>query len=200
MEERQARDRLGRHRQPFRRDQLGSGNDDQLLARQKLMMQARPVRHAISQSDVYPAGKEVDDIVVGIEEDRDASVLGSECREIGNQPFGRQRGRQRDRDRAGVLIAADIANRIAEHGKGPTRHRMQPLAFARLLDAVRPAIEQGNAEVGFEKLDLPADRAMGHPKLVGRSAQVRLRGGNVEGLQGAQMPEGPAHYYQFFSQ
>jgi hypothetical protein len=49
---------------------------------------------------------------------------------------------------------------------------VQPLAFLRQAKSARLAVEQGDAEMVFQELDLPADRGLGDGKLFGRAGEV----------------------------
>ena len=74
MQKRQLSNFLRRHWQGLCRNQLRRCNDNQFFARDKFMMQVRPSGLTIPQRNIHTAGTEVDNVIVGIQEYRNAGV------------------------------------------------------------------------------------------------------------------------------
>ena len=60
-------------------------------------------------------------------------------------------------------------------------------------EALALAIEQLDAELGLERLDLVADRALGDEQLLGRAGEALVPRRGLEGLQGVQRRKALPH-------
>ncbi len=61
------------------------------------------------------------------------------------------------------------------------------------LDAAIAAPEQRHAKVGFQRLDLPADGAMGEVQFAGGVGEAQALGRDLEGRQRLQRRQAAAH-------
>ena len=61
------------------------------------------------------------------------------------------------------------------------------------------AFKQRQAELRFERLDVPAYGAVGHAKLVGRSGEAGMAPGSLEGLQRIQRRQAAQHVSDFLT-
>ena len=56
-----------------------------------------------------------------------------------------------------------------------------------------PALEQSDAQLRLERLDLMADRALGDRQLVGRPGEARMARGRLEGAYGIEGRQAARH-------
>jgi hypothetical protein len=111
-------------------------------------------------------------------------VGGAELGDARHQPVGGEGDRRGDGEFAGAALAADVGGHVGDvlqaHRDGP----VQPLAFAREAQAPRLAVEQGDAEMVLEELDLAADRGLGDVELLRRAGEIGVPGRGLEHHQG----------------
>jgi hypothetical protein len=116
-----------------------------------------------------------------------------------NQPLRGERGRGGDGKRAGVVVRAQPAHRGLDAGERLGEARQQYARRGGQLDLPVEAAEQLHAEIGFERVDLMADRGRGHVELGGGLAEALQPGRGLERAQGAERRQVTVHSDELFS-
>ncbi len=189
---------IGRLAQPSSPgQQLWTAHREQLLRAELDRVEARPVAVAMADREIDFLARKIDMMQRCRNAQVDAGVRFGKMPEPVHQPFGGEVRRRADRQNTGILpleqpfgAERDPVERIADDGQ---------IVAARLGDdkALAFAVEQLDAKLGFERLDLMADRALRDVKLVGRARETLMPGGGLEGLQGIERWQARAHRTDF---
>jgi hypothetical protein len=175
------------------REQARRAHRLQRRAEQPLRAHARPVAEPVADPAVHPLARELDVARGGAEADLELRVQRLEAAEPARQPLGGDRGRGADGERAAEALlthplhAGDqLVERAAHRGqqKLPLVGQEQP--------TIEPA-EQLGAQVLLERLDLVADRGLGHEQLLGRLGEAQQARRGLEGAQRVQWRQAGRH-------
>ena len=128
---------------------------------------------------------EVDDGRTGVQPYRQSRIGHLERPQPGRQPLGRQGRQGGDRQHA-LIRLGHLGEGAAQHGHRLGRRPRQPLALFGRLDLARQAAEQAEAQPGLQRLDLPADRGLGHAEFLGRAREAVQAGRRLEHADGRQ--------------
>ena len=156
-------------------------------------MQPRPVPVTVPDRQVDVLAREVDVMQRRRHPELDLGKGLREAAEPVHQPLGGEVGRRADREHPRTLplqqplgAERDPVERVADHveifAAGLGDH--QPLALA---------IEKLEAELGFERLHLVADRALGDAELLRGPGEALVAGGGLEGPDGVQRRQPARH-------
>ena len=176
---------IGRLAQPAAPgQQFWTAHREQLFRAELDRVEARPVAVAMADREIDFLAREVDMMQGCRHAQVDVCVRFGKMPEPVHQPLGGEIRRRADGQDAGILpfeqplgAERDPVQRIADDGQ---------IVAARFGDdeALAFTVEQLDGELGFERLDLMADRSLRHAKLVGRPRETLMPRGGLEGLQG----------------
>ena len=159
---------------------------EHLVLQQRLDFEPGISPAAVADRDVEIAGAQIDDVVSRGNPHIDVRPALLEPVQPHDQPFGGKRGRGGDRQGAGVVMGAQPPDRGLYAGEGFRQSRQQYPCRGGQLDRTVEAVEQPDAEVLFQRMNLMADRGRGDVELVGGLAETGQPGGRFEGAQRAQ--------------
>ncbi len=123
-------------------------------------------------------------------------MLGFEAPEPRHQPFGGEGRGGRHRQSAAVFGRGEQRRRLRQAVEGLAQRGQGSLGAVGEQQPLRRTLEQRRADVFFQVLDLLADRAGGHGKLVRGPAEIHVTGRRFEGPQGVQWRK-PAAIHRF---
>ena len=106
--------------------------------------------------------------------------------EARQQPALQEFVRHAEVEHAADSFATDALDRAAQLFEPAADARQQLGALLGEGDGTRVTTEQGHADVGFERLDLRADRSSGDAELLGRRGEAQVRGDGLEDAQGVE--------------
>ena len=161
--------------------QVGRGADrPDFIVEQAFGIDTRPFAFAEADSEVNAGSCQVVDRGRGDETQFDFGMGGAETGEARHQPVGGESDAGCDGEFAWRAVAADVGGDVGDvlqtHGDGT----VQSGAFRRQFQPLGPPLEQGGAEMVFQRLDLPADGALGHLQLFGRPGEVQMPCSSLE--------------------
>ena len=175
------------------RQQFRAAHGKELLCTQADGIESRPVAVAVAYRKVDLLAREVDVMQRRGNPQVDAWMRLGKMAEPMHQPFGGEIRRSADGEDAGVLTLqkplgadGDTVQRVA-HDVEIVAARFrddEPLAFA---------IEELDGQLGFERFDLMAHRALRDAKLFGRARKALMPRCGLEGFQGIQWRQAWAH-------
>ena len=173
--------------------QAGTADRHGILPHQEMGLGARPARIARIDGGVELRVFEQERMGAGGHVDLQARPFGAQRRQARQQPAGgegRHHGQFQD---AAALVGHDRLGVPFERIQLPAH---QPaVAFPRVGQAHAPtrALEQRHADQGFQRRDLPADRALGQGQFLGGAGEAFVPRGGLEGLQGLGAGQSFAH-------
>src|SRR5262249_38931759 len=132
---------------------------------------------------IDPLAIEVDDVVVGGNEDVDLRMPLPKTRETRNEPKGRERLIRRDGERASALVSANAAHRLSELVQNDARRGVQRMPRARQPQLAVAALEQRRSELLLERRDLSRKRRLREEELLRRAGERQVARGGVETFQ-----------------
>ncbi|MNZ92550.1 hypothetical protein D3C78_1115780 [compost metagenome] len=129
---------------------------------------------------------QVEHLVASLHPYLNVAVATMEITQSRNQPEAGERGGGRQ---GYLLLVAGGAQRsqcLVQTGQAMMDLPVQLLARWRQRYALGTALEQQQAQVTFQALDLVRDGCCGHDQLIGRSLETAQTGGGLKGAQGGQ--------------
>jgi hypothetical protein len=140
--------------------------------------------------DVLPF--EIDRLMGGGDLHVDMPVQGVEARETGHEPADREGGRQLDAQGGLDRLLPQEPRLRLDLIEGSAQHSRIGRPFGRRLDAAALPVAQRDAEPALELVQVPADRALSHRKLLPGAGQAAVADRGLEGPESIERRE-PAH-------
>ena len=163
------------------------------LDQQPFRRMARVGARAIADREIDLALIEGHRLHVRRHPDLDLGMKGVEVVHAGHQPFGRERGRDADRDLTATRRLTHEGRDVAQPVQPLGHQRRRRTAQIGQLQPPGFALEQGGANDLLELPDLLADGAGGDRQLLRRTREAQVPRGAFEDAQGVQGQEGSGH-------
>ncbi|CRS16237.1 hypothetical protein PAERUG_P5_London_26_VIM_2_01_09_04663 [Pseudomonas aeruginosa] len=168
--------------------------DREAFVEQAETVEVRMVVEAVADHQV-DAGVlvQVEDFAVGVQAQVDLRVRGVEAAETRHQPEGGEGRGGGDRQVAYAALRTQRVDALRNFQQGPVQAAEQPFAAVGQAHFPWQALEQRNAEPGFQRTDLVGNRGWRYRKLLGGGLEARLAGRRFEGAQRGQR-QGSEHW------
>ena len=175
---------IGRARQgPIRiANQIRTANGQDVFLQQLDRAGGGRVRRKIANGEVDFPLLEVQTFVGGGDANVGCRMPGKETRQARNQPQRSQPHCRRHGQWTSAAASPQPAGRLLKPFEHIDHATPQALSFRRQCQFARPAFKQLDAEVVFQRLDLPAYRGLGQQQFFGRLRKAESPGGGLKPL------------------
>ncbi len=168
-------------------EQYGAADREHVFVEQALGLEAGPLAGTVDDGGVEIVPTEVEaGSAWRPESNLDLGVPARKLAEARQQPALQEFVRHAEIEHAADALATDAFDRAAQLFESAADARQQFGSFLGEGHGARVTTEQGHADVGFERLDLRADRRGGDAEFPGRRGEAQVRGDSLEDAQGVQ--------------
>jgi len=148
-----------------------------------LRHKARPWSGSVANRDVDVLALEVRDRVARADVYIDVRMRGEKSAYLGQQPPGGEGRHDADSQLSRVRALAHLAHRVAQIRKYRAHATRKTLPFVGQPDPASGALDESNAKIRLERLDLMADCAVRQMKRFGGAGEALGTRGGLEGAQ-----------------
>jgi len=156
---------------------------EERVVEQVLDPHAAPLPEPIADCDVGVVPLEIDVGHVGAHVEVDVRVRRHKTPDARQQPAGGKGRHDADAQQPRVGPHRDFLHGGDQLSERRAHARREALAFVSQADAATGALDEAHAEIGLERLDLVADRAMRHVQRVRGPGQAALARSRLERTQ-----------------